>query len=151
MGTSKLAPSFLTSPGARLTVMRLCGSSYPEFRIAVAQRTLASTHAMSGRPTTTKPGSPRARSTWTSMGKALVPSSAAQRKEACTRGRIASGVPERRQSGGDGWRGDQAGTDAQHGTAGYRRRGTKSAPISATEAKKADRQLASWGPYAAIP
>src|SRR5207248_10611655 len=111
MGTSKLAPSFLRSPGARLTVMRLCGSSYPEFRMAVAQRTFASTQAMSRNPTTTKPGSPRARSTWTSMGRALVPSSAAQRREACTREGLASGVPEPLQSGGDGWRGCQSGTE----------------------------------------
>ena len=79
--------------------------------MAVAQRTFASTQAMSGNPTTTKPGSPRARSTWTSMGRALVPSSAAQRREACTREGLASGVPEPLQSGGDGWRGCQSGTE----------------------------------------
>src|SRR4051812_33916805 len=49
---------------------------------------------MSGSPTTKNPGSPRARSTWTSTGRALAPRSAAHRKEACTPGPIASGVPE---------------------------------------------------------
>src|SRR4051812_9485260 len=68
--------------------------------MAVAQRTLASTQAMSGSPTTKNPGNPSARSTWTSMGRALVPRSAAQRKEACTRGdlceRRAGAASERR-------------------------------------------------------
>src|SRR3954471_24622558 len=86
MARSNPAPSFLRSPGARLTVIRLCGSSYPALRIAVAQRTFASTQAMSGSPTTKNPGSPRARSTWTSIGRALAPRSAAHRKEACTPG-----------------------------------------------------------------
>ena len=85
MARSKPAPSLRTSPGARFTVTRLCGSSQPAFRTAVATRTLASMQAASGNPTRKNPGKPRARSTWTDTGTAVAPSSAAQWSEACTR------------------------------------------------------------------
>ncbi len=85
MARSNPAPSLRTSPGARFTVTRLCGSSQPPLRTAVATRTLASMQAASGKPTRKNPGSPSARSTCTETGRAVAPSSAAQWSVAATR------------------------------------------------------------------
>ena len=53
-GSSNAAPSLRMSAGARLTVIRFCGSSNPAFFSAEMTRTLLSFTAPSGRPTTLK-------------------------------------------------------------------------------------------------
>ncbi len=58
MGKSKLGPSFLTSAGARFTVVRPIGGVNPELISAVQTRSELSFTAASGSPTTTTLGSP---------------------------------------------------------------------------------------------
>ena len=76
MGRSKAAPSFFTSAGARLTVIRWGGKEYPELRMAAFTRSLLSLTALSGSPTTEKEGSARAMSTSTSTRYASTPKTA---------------------------------------------------------------------------
>lgn len=67
MGRSKAELSLRMSAGARLTVTRRRGHSYPALRRAAMTRSLLSRTALSGRPTTVKEGSCRSvsTSTWT--------------------------------------------------------------------------------------
>jgi hypothetical protein len=65
MGTSKAAPSFFRSAGARFTMMRLSGYLNPLFSMAPRMRTRPSFTPASGRPTMWQPGSPEATSTST--------------------------------------------------------------------------------------
>src|SRR5262249_46235095 len=60
IGRSSRLPSFGTSAGARLTVMRRAGSARPEATSAARTRSRASDTALSGRPTTLNAGSPGA-------------------------------------------------------------------------------------------
>ena len=52
MGRSKWVPVFLTSAGARLTVILFTGKSKPEFLTAATTRSFDSLMPVSGRPTT---------------------------------------------------------------------------------------------------
>ena len=61
MGRSNRPPSFGTSAGARLTVMRPPGSSKPEFASAARTRSRLSFTAVAAMPTMEKPGRPFAR------------------------------------------------------------------------------------------
>ena len=54
IGRSKDEPSFLTSAGARFTVMRSPGNSKPAFLIAARTLSLLSFTAVSGNPTILK-------------------------------------------------------------------------------------------------
>ena len=58
MGRSYTVPSFRRRAGARFTVMRLTGNWTPQFFTAARTRSRASFTAASGRPTTSKAGSP---------------------------------------------------------------------------------------------
>ena len=58
MGRSYTVPSFRSRAGARFTVMRLTGNFAPQFFTAARTRSRDSFTAASGRPTTSKPGSP---------------------------------------------------------------------------------------------
>ena len=58
MGRSYTVPSLRTRAGARFTVMRLTGNFSPQFFTAARTRSRASFTAASGRPTTSKAGSP---------------------------------------------------------------------------------------------
>jgi len=62
IGRSKWLPSLGRSAGARLTVMRRGGSARPTAASAARTRSRLSATALSGRPTTAKPGMPDA--TW---------------------------------------------------------------------------------------
>ena len=68
MGRSYTGPSFFSSPGARLTVMRRWGNSKPQFLTAARTRSRDSFTEASGRPTTSKCGRPPLRSHWHSTG-----------------------------------------------------------------------------------
>ena len=63
IGRSNDDPALRTSAGARLTVMRWCGNSKPELRIAERTRSRLSRTVASGSPTIVKWGSPNATST----------------------------------------------------------------------------------------
>ena len=78
MGRSKLGPSFFTSAGARLIVMRPIGNLNPELVSAVETRSRDSFTAASGRPTMTTMVSPQPELTSTSTGNASMPLSAAE-------------------------------------------------------------------------
>ena len=58
MGRSYTVPAFFLSAGARLTVTTLTGKSIPMFLMEARTRSRASRTAASGRPTTSKRGSP---------------------------------------------------------------------------------------------
>ena len=73
MGRSKWLPSLTTSAGERLTMMRLDGSDSPIEVSAPRTRSRDSATALSGRPTTTKAGSPPTIWTWTSMSRTSIP------------------------------------------------------------------------------
>ena len=62
MGRSYTVPTFRRSAGARFTVMRDTGKGKPQLRMAARTRSRASFTAASGRPTTSKAGSPADRS-----------------------------------------------------------------------------------------
>src|SRR5579883_1778087 len=64
------------SAGARLTVMRLAGKARPEALSAARTRSRDSPTALSARPTTMKAMAPGAICTWTSTGRASMPSKA---------------------------------------------------------------------------
>src|SRR5580704_965786 len=78
MGKSKLGPSFLTSAGARLIVVRPIGNLNPELVRAVLTRSRDSFTAASGRPTMTMNVSPQPAFTSTSTGYASMPLTAAE-------------------------------------------------------------------------
>ena len=78
MGRSKLGPSFFTSAGARLMVVRPIGNLKPELVSAVVTRSRDSFTAASGRPTMTISVSPQPALTSTSTGYASMPLSAAE-------------------------------------------------------------------------
>ena len=84
MGSSKVAPSFFKSAGARFTVMRFCGSMKPQFFSADTTRTLDSFTAPSGSPTTLKNGMPSDMSTSTSTTTASTPNNAPDLARAST-------------------------------------------------------------------
>ena len=78
MGRSKLGPSFFTSAGARLMVVRPMGNLKPELVSAVVTRSRDSFTAASGRPTMTMTVSPQPALTSTSTGYASMPLTAAE-------------------------------------------------------------------------
>src|SRR6202044_3797114 len=82
MGRSKLGPSFLTSAGARLMVVRPMGNLNPELVSAVETRSRDSFTAASGNPTMTTMVSPQPELTSTSTGKASMPLTAADNTRA---------------------------------------------------------------------
>jgi hypothetical protein len=86
MGRSKLGPSFFTSAGARLMVVRPMGNLKPELVRAVLTRSRASFTAASGRPTMMTKVSPQPASTSPSTGYASMPLTAAKRT-------LATGAP----------------------------------------------------------
>src|ERR1017187_3500895 len=71
IGKSKVGPSFFTSAGARLMVVRPIGNLKPELLRAVVTRSRDSFTAASGRPTMTISVSPQPALTSTSTGKPL--------------------------------------------------------------------------------
>lgn len=68
-----MGPSFFLSAGAKFMVMRLTGKSKPQFFRAERTRSRDSFTAASGRPTSSKAGSPWERSASTSTGNASMP------------------------------------------------------------------------------
>src|SRR5580658_9680441 len=82
MGRSKLGPSFLTSAGARLMVVRPMGNLNPELVSAVETLSRDSFTAASGNPTMTTMVSPQPELTSTSTGKASMPLTAADKTRA---------------------------------------------------------------------
>jgi hypothetical protein len=92
MGRSKRPDSLGRSAGARLTVMRRCGNSKPQFWIAARTRSRASLTSVSGRPTRVKEGKPAARWTSTVTSGAARPASARERRTASD---IGGGVKNR--------------------------------------------------------
>ena len=84
MGTSKAAPSFFRSAGARFTVIRRSGNLNPQFSMAPRIRTRPSFTPASGSPTMWQPGKPLATSTSTWMGAASMPMTVAERTWAST-------------------------------------------------------------------
>src|SRR5262245_57423903 len=78
MGRSKLGPSFFTSAGARLMVVRPIGNLKPELDKAVLTRSRDSFTAASGNPTMTTTVSPHPALTSTSIGYASMPLTAAE-------------------------------------------------------------------------
>ena len=111
IGRSNDEPALRTSAGARLMVMRCCGKSKPELRMAAWTRSRLSLTLVSGSPTSWKRGRPKHRSTSTCTGLASIPMTEALSRLAsmppevqrrCPRD--AAGAPRfRRESGG--WRG----------------------------------------------
>src|SRR5437868_6163154 len=79
IGRSKLGPSFLTSAGARLIVVRPRGTLNPEFERAVPTRSRDSFTAASGSPTMTIMESPQPAFTSTSIGYASIPFTAEEK------------------------------------------------------------------------
>src|SRR5208282_4898280 len=77
-----LGPSFLTSAGARLIVVRPKGNLNPELVMAVETRSRDSFTAASGNPTMTTTVSPHPELTSTSTGKASMPLTAADKTRA---------------------------------------------------------------------
>ena len=75
-------PFFFRSAGARETVMRRCGNSKPELRMAALTRSRASCTAVSGKPTIVKAGRPGAMSTSTSTMEPSNPTTAQLRVRA---------------------------------------------------------------------
>ena len=73
-GRSKCGPSLRRYAGARLTVMRFCGNSKPEFVIAARTRSRASRTALSASPTIVNAGRPRRMSHSTQTRRASTPS-----------------------------------------------------------------------------
>lgn len=73
-GKSRDVPSFRKSAGERFTVIRLPEAANPALRILETTRSLDSRTALSGNPTSVKPGSPAEESTSTFTGIALIPS-----------------------------------------------------------------------------
>ena len=94
IGRSKEDPALRTSAGARFTMMRCWGNSYPEFRMALRMRSRLSRTLASGRPTTVKAGRPNDTSTSMVTGEASMPKTAAERTRAsmaaadCNRARM---------------------------------------------------------------
>ena len=84
IGRSNTDPSLRVSAGAKLTVIRRTGISYPEFRTAARTRSRASRTPASGSPTTAKVGMPGLTSTSTSTIEASSPMTAALRTRAST-------------------------------------------------------------------
>src|SRR3989442_1519045 len=78
IGRSKLGPSFFTSAGARLIVVRPIGNLKPELVIAVLTRSRDSFTAASGSPTIMTLVSPQPALTSTSMEYASMPLTAAE-------------------------------------------------------------------------
>src|ERR1017187_4432351 len=78
IGKSKVGPSFFTSAGARLMVVRPIGNLKPELLRAVVTRSRDSFTAASGSPTMTISVSPQPALTSTSTGYASMPLSAAE-------------------------------------------------------------------------
>jgi len=78
IGKSKLGPSFLTSAGARLIVVRPIGNLKPELVRAVLTRSRDSLTAASGKPTMTMTVSPQPAFTSTSTKYASMPMTAAE-------------------------------------------------------------------------
>src|SRR5436190_21363965 len=116
MGRSKLGPSFLTSAGARLMVVRPMGGLKPEFEIAVMTRSRDSFTAVSGKPTITMSVSPQPTLTSTSTGNAWMPWTAAEQTRA-NMGRMVRKEGRRRNSEkevgmGATWARTISGTDA---------------------------------------
>src|SRR5438445_9507636 len=89
IGRSNAEPSLRVSAGARLTVIRLMGTSYPEFRTAARTRSRASRTPASGSPTAAKVGIPGLMSTSTSTTEASNPTTAALCTRASTTGSLA--------------------------------------------------------------
>ena len=85
IGRSNDAPALRTSAGARLTVMRCCGNSKPELRMALRMRSRLSRTLASGSPTIVKPGRPNETSTSMVTGDASMPKTAAERTHASMR------------------------------------------------------------------
>ena len=73
-GRSKPGPTLRRYAGARLTVMRSCGNTKPEFTSAALTRSRASRTALSASPTTANAGSPRRMSASTQTRRASTPS-----------------------------------------------------------------------------
>ena len=84
MARSNEAPPLRRSAGARLTVIRRGGYSYPLLRMAPRTLSRASCSAVSARPTMVKPGRPGATSTSTRTGRPSRPWRVAERSEAST-------------------------------------------------------------------
>ncbi len=76
MGRSKCAPSFGISAGARFTTTRFGGIATPMAVSAARTRSRNSPTALSGRPTSWKPGAPGESWHWTSTSRASMPSKA---------------------------------------------------------------------------
>ena len=76
IGRSNPEPSFRSPAGARLTVIRRSGHSSSALAIPLLTRSFASWHALSGRPTMAKAGTPRWRCASTSTGRASRPTRA---------------------------------------------------------------------------
>src|SRR5213594_876475 len=106
IGKSKLGPSFLTSAGARLMVMRPRGILKPELERAVPTRSRDSLTAASGRPTITMTESPQPAMTSTSIGYASIPLTADEKTRANIDGQSNSRCdPKRKRKSGWGvWR-----------------------------------------------
>ena len=82
IGRSNDEPALRTSAGARLTVIRCGGNSYPELRIALRIRSRLSRTLGSGSPTIVNPGRPNETSTSIVTGDASMPKTAADRRHA---------------------------------------------------------------------
>ena len=74
IGRSYSGPSFFISAGAKFTVIRWAGYSYPLFFSALRTRSLASLTAASGRPTSSNAGRPPEISISTDTGYPTMPS-----------------------------------------------------------------------------
>ena len=93
MGRSNAAPTFRTSAGARLTVMRSSGNGNPLFLIAARTRSRLSRTVASGNPTMVSPGNPGDTSTSTTTGTASIPIITAAETRASMRETVASAKP----------------------------------------------------------
>ena len=80
---SKADPSFLTSAGARLTVIRSSGKSQPEFLMAAVTRSRLSRTAVLGSPTIENVGIPREISTSVSTTRPSIPTMAPENTVVC--------------------------------------------------------------------
>src|SRR3990172_2699565 len=95
IGRSNAEPSFRTSAGARLMVMRFNGNSNAELAIAAPTRSRPSFTAPCGSPTVANVGRPLAMSASTSTRYASMPSTAAERMRA-SMGRTVGGKTRKR-------------------------------------------------------
>src|SRR5690348_1100654 len=82
MGRSKWLPSFKTSAGDKLTVMRRAGNARPRAVKAARTRSRDSATALSGKPTMLKAGRPETIVTWVSTSTTSTPWNATVRTRA---------------------------------------------------------------------